>query len=186
MWKWRFRFRAEPLRQPQVGLDVEAVPLGGGDHPPQQGPPPTALGASREQRVQPQSSVILERALAGVVVDRDVGVVHVAGEVVEVAGARRLRAAEGLASPGVKLHGAGLIVTPEQASALGLGRIVDLDRYIVPYRNGKDLAQRGRSAMVIDLHGLGIGEVRDRFPEVYQWVLERVKPEREQNNEAYR
>ena len=103
-----------------------------------------------------------------------------------VASARRLRATEGLASPGVKLHGAGFIVTPEQAAALGLGRIEGLERYILPYRNGKDLAQRGRGVMVIDLHGLGIDEVRDRFPEVYQWVLERVKPERDQNNEAYR
>ena len=38
--------------------------------------------------------------------------------------------------------------------------------------------------MVIDLFGLTENEVRQRFPEVYQWVLERVKPEREQNNRA--
>ena len=31
---------------------------------------------------------------------------------------------------------------------------------------------------VIDLFGLTVEEVRQRFP-VYQWVLERVKPERE-------
>ena len=38
--------------------------------------------------------------------------------------------------------------------------------------------------MVIDLFGFNIEEVRQRFPEVYQWVLERVKPERDQNNRA--
>jgi hypothetical protein len=70
-------------------------------------------------------------------------------------------------------------VTPEQAASLGLGRIEGLDRYILPYRNGKDLAQRGRGVRVIDLHGLGIDEVRDRFPEVYQWLHERVKDERD-------
>ncbi|MDP2314346.1 MAG: class I SAM-dependent DNA methyltransferase [Pseudomonadota bacterium] len=100
--------------------------------------------------------------------------------------ARRLRANQGLSSPGVKLHGAGFIVTPEQAKQLGLGRVPGLERHILDYRNGKDLAQRGRGVMVIDLHGLGVDEVRTRFPEVYQWVLERVKPERDQNNEAYR
>ena len=38
-----------------------------------------------------------------------------------------LRANEGLCSPGVKLHGTGFIVTPEQAKALGLGRVPGLE-----------------------------------------------------------
>ena len=38
--------------------------------------------------------------------------------------------------------------------------------------------------MVIDLLGLTIDEVKDRLPEVYQRVLNRVKPERDQNNRA--
>ena len=38
--------------------------------------------------------------------------------------------------------------------------------------------------MVMDLFGLTEAEVRQRFPEVYQWVLERVRPERNQNNRA--
>ena len=36
--------------------------------------------------------------------------------------------------------------------------------------------------MVIDLFPLSADEVRDRFPKVYQHVVERVKPERDQNN----
>jgi restriction-modification enzyme MmeI-like protein len=36
--------------------------------------------------------------------------------------------------------------------------------------------------MVIDLFGLSEMEVRQRFPDVYQWILQRVKPEREHNN----
>ena len=44
-----------------------------------------------------------------------------------------------------------------------------------------------RDALVIDLFGLEIDNVRDRFPAVYQWILEKVKPERDQNNrQAYR
>jgi len=40
--------------------------------------------------------------------------------------------------------------------------------------------------MVIDLDGLSAEEVRRKYPEVYQWIYTRVKPERDQNNEEYR
>ena len=49
----------------------------------------------------------------------------------------------------------------------------------MPYRNGRDIAQRPRGVMVIDLYPLSADEVRERFPSVYQHVAERVKPERE-------
>ena len=55
------------------------------------------------------------------------------------------------------------------------------------YRNGRDLTSRPRGVMVIDLFGLTAEEVRTRFPEVYQWVFDHVKPERDQNNrDTYR
>ena len=103
-----------------------------------------------------------------------------------VAGAEALRANSNLCSPGVKLHGAGFIVTPKQAEQLGLGRISGIEKHIRHYRHGKDLTGISRDVMVIDLDGLTIDEVRAHFPEVYQWVLERVKPERDQNAEKYR
>jgi hypothetical protein len=104
-----------------------------------------------------------------------------------VAAAQSLRAGEGLCSPGVKLHGAGFIVTPDEARDMGLGRVAGLEKHIRPYVNGRDLAARSRGAMVIDLFGLTVEQARDRFPDVYQRVLERVKPERDQNNrESYR
>jgi hypothetical protein len=84
----------------------------------------------------------------------------------------------------VSLHGSGFIVTPEQAADLGLGRVPGLERHIRPYRNGRDITQISRDVMVIDLFGLNETEVRDRFPEVYQWILERVKPARDQNRRA--
>jgi hypothetical protein len=101
-----------------------------------------------------------------------------------VTGAAPLMANEGISIPGVKLHGAGFIVTPEEASRLGLGRIAGLENHIRLYRNGRDVTDRPRNVMVIDLFGLSVNEVRDKYPEVYQWVLERVKPERDQNNRA--
>ena len=102
------------------------------------------------------------------------------------ADARALRANERLCSPGMKLHGAGFIVTPGQAVALGLGKVPGLERHIRPYLNGKDMTGRSRGVMVIDLDGLSEGEVRERFPAVFEHLLVRVKPERDQNNEAYR
>lgn len=90
-----------------------------------------------------------------------------------------LRANERLSCPGVKLHGSGFIVTPEEAESLGLGRIPGLEQHIREYVNGKDLNQRSRKVMVIDLLGLTSDEVRERYPAAYQWILERVKPERD-------
>ena len=102
----------------------------------------------------------------------------------DVAGAKALRANEQISSPGVKLHGAGFIVTPAEARALGLGTQPGLEAHIRPYRNGKDLTGTPRGVMVIDLFGLSEGDVRARLPGVYQHVLDKVKPEREQNNRA--
>ena len=84
-----------------------------------------------------------------------------------------------ISSPGVKLHGSGFIVTPQQAAALGPGSTPGLEDHILPYRHGRDIAQRPRGVMVIDLYPLAADEVRDRFPKVFQHVAERVRPERE-------
>jgi len=99
---------------------------------------------------------------------------------------RSLNANDAICSPGVKLHGAGFMVTPQQATSLGLGRVKGLDAHIRDYRNGRDLAGRPRGVKVIDLYPLGREEVEARFPAVYQHVLERVKPERDQNNMKFR
>jgi hypothetical protein len=101
-----------------------------------------------------------------------------------VAAARALQANGGVSSPGVKLHGAGFIVSRAEATALGLGTVPGLDQHIREYRNGRDLTASPRDVLVIDLFGLAADEVRSCFPAVYQWLLERVKPERDQNNRA--
>lgn len=100
--------------------------------------------------------------------------------------AKPLRANERLASPGVKLHGAGFLVTPATAKSLGLGAVVGLEHHVRPYLNGRDLQQRSRGLMVMDFDGLSESEVRQRFPAAYQHLLVHVKPERDLNNEAYR
>ena len=101
-----------------------------------------------------------------------------------VAAAQSLVANRGLSCPGLKLHGSGFIVTPEEARGLGLGTVPELERHIRPYLNGRDFTGHTRGVMVIDLFGLPLEDVRRRFPAVFQHVLERVKPERDQNSRA--
>ncbi len=100
-----------------------------------------------------------------------------------VAGAVTIRANEGISNRGFELGSAGFIVTLEQASNLGLGNRESLENHIRPYLNGRDLAQTSRNMMVIDLHDLSEQDVRSKFPEVYQWLFERVKPQRDQNRD---
>lgn len=89
-----------------------------------------------------------------------------------------------ISSRGVSLHGSGFIVTEQQAQALGLGTVSDLDQHIRKYRNGRDLTQSPRGVRVIDLFGLSAEEVRHKFPAVYQHIREHVWPERRENNRA--
>ena len=103
-----------------------------------------------------------------------------------------LKANDGLCSPGVKLHGDGFIVTPEEGERLcpsgSLSRIRtgigDEPAVTFDYRNGRDLAATPRGKRVIDLYGLTEAEVRARYPAVYQHVLATVKPHRDQNNRS--
>ena len=95
-----------------------------------------------------------------------------------------LKSNEGLSSPGVKLHGSGFIVSTHEARELGLGKVIGLEAHVRPYRNGRDLTDKPRDAMVIDLLGLDAESVRKRFPTIYDHVLTKVKPERDANNRA--
>jgi hypothetical protein len=84
-----------------------------------------------------------------------------------------------IACRGVIPVGQGFVVTPVEAALLGLGRISGLEKHIRPFQNGKDVTDTPRGVMVIDLLGLTAEEVRNKYPEVYQWVFTRVKPERD-------
>jgi len=101
-----------------------------------------------------------------------------------VTGAKPLSGNSSLSSRGMQLFGAGFIVTPEEAARLGYGQEPLVAQIIKPYRNGRDLTQTPRNVLVIDLFGLSENEVRSQFPAIYQWVYERVKPERDVNRRA--
>jgi hypothetical protein len=94
---------------------------------------------------------------------------------VDITTAVELTATQGICCPGVKLHGDGFIVTRGEAEHLGLGTRVGLEKFIRDYRNGRDLTARSRNVMVIDLFGLGVDDVRKRYPEIYQRLKAEVK-----------
>ncbi len=89
-----------------------------------------------------------------------------------------------LTSRGVMLFGGGFILNPSEATDLGLGKIHGVEHYIRDYRNGRDLTDAPRGVKVIDFYGLTVEQVRTQFPAVYQWILERVKPERDTNRDV--
>ncbi len=95
--------------------------------------------------------------------------------------AQPLNANAKISNRGFELGGAGFIVTKEEARDLGLGAVNNIDKHILDYRNGRDITQLSRNVMVIDMYGLSESEVRSQFPAIYQRLLHRVKPEREQN-----
>ena len=80
-----------------------------------------------------------------------------------------------LSSRGVQLIGSGFCLTKKEAK--------DIESNVVhPYLNGRDLLQVSRNTLVIDLFGLTEDETIKNYPKAYQWLYDRVKPEREQNN----
>lgn len=130
------------------------------------------LEVTAEEAVETDSPVILFAEKTGKInADLTVGV--------DIDAALPMKANEALSSRGMSLHGSGFIVTPDVAEHLGLGRVPGLEQHIRIYRNGRDLTDRPRGVMVIDLFGLTAEEVRVRFPAVYQHVQLAVKAVRD-------
>lgn len=99
----------------------------------------------------------------------------------DVTSAMALKANDGLCSAGVKLHGDGFIVTPDHARLLGLGKREGLEAHIREFCNGRDLMARSRNVMVIDLYGLSQEDVRQKFPEIYQHIIQEVKEKKDED-----
>ncbi len=59
--------------------------------------------------------------------------------------------------------------------------------YIRKYIIGRDLVQRHKERFIIDFHGLNEADVPAQAPAIYQRLIDRVKPERDQSpRPAYR
>lgn len=123
-----------------------------------------------------ETHVTLEEATGRIHADLTLGA--------DVAACRALQANEGISSFGVSRHGAGFALSQAEAQTVGLGRVEGLEFHVRHYRNGRDITDTPRQSMIVDFFGLAEAEAKARFPEAYQWVLTRVKPERDQNHRA--
>jgi len=99
-----------------------------------------------------------------------------------IAGAKQLKSNSNISSNGVMVVGSGFILTQDEAKSVGLGSIEGLEQHIRHYRNYNDLTDKSRDSMIIDFFGLSIEEIKKKYPAAYQWILEKVKPQRDQNN----
>ena len=97
-----------------------------------------------------------------------------------VAAAVPLRANAGLCFQGMNLVGKGFRLDANELAELGL-RPTSLPAVVRPHMNGRDMTQAGPPRWVIDLYGLTAEDARAQHPALYQRLLDRVKPERNQN-----
>ncbi len=104
----------------------------------------------------------------------------------DVAGAKALKANLDIAGMGVKLHGAGFIISQQQAAEFSKDSPKLAPHHIRQFINGRDLTQLGRRAFVIDFFGLPEASARSLFPQAFQHVMDTVKPERDQNQRETR
>jgi MmeI, DNA-methyltransferase domain/MmeI, N-terminal domain/MmeI, helicase spacer domain/MmeI, target recognition domain len=100
-----------------------------------------------------------------------------------VASALRLNANKGLSFMGMTLIGKGFRVTPDEVTKLGYD-LENLPPVIRSHMNARELMQKWAEHYVLDLFGLNVKETQDKYPPLYQWLLERVKPERDQNKDS--
>lgn len=131
-------------------------------------------------------AVTLNEQLGAIHADLTIGV--------DVTEARSLQSNTEISSRGHELGGAGFLVSDAEAKALlslanGPGRdgsnSANADRSVIrDYRNGRDLTETPRNFKVIDLFGHSVDDVRESYPAIYQHLIERVKPERDQNRMA--
>ncbi len=103
----------------------------------------------------------------------------------KASGVTRLAANLGLCFQGMNLVGKGFRVDHASLCSLGYDSS-NLPDVIKPHRNARDMMQNGVEIFVIDLFGYTAEKARAAHPALYQWLLDRVKPERDHNKDAQR
>ena len=95
----------------------------------------------------------------------------------------RLSANSGISQRGFELGNSGFLVDEEAYNGVLKNAAANDPKTIQNYRNGRDLTDKPRNVRVIDVHGYSESELQCKLPQIYQWLLERVKPERLQNRD---
>ena len=102
---------------------------------------------------------------------------------VDAHAASPLNETRGICSVGYQLSGQGFVVDAGQAESLDQNFRRD-GAVIRELLTGKDITQVPRGLYAIDLYAKSAEDVRATYPAIYQWVVDRVKPERDQNARA--
>lgn len=104
---------------------------------------------------------------------------------VDVRAAKPLRSNEDLCLQGCKLVGAGFLAEEDERARL-IERQADAVRFLPRYVTGSHIVKKPKTVYVIDLFGLTSEAAREQFPEGWQIVHDRVKPERDHNRRPTR
>ena len=123
------------------------------------------------------SSVTLSMRAGRIHSDLNVGV--------DLVAVNPLLASHGLAFVGMYPLGQGFVLAPADVEP-AIGNDTNWREVVRPYVIARDLTQTSRRACVIDMYPRSVDEVRQEFPSLFQWLLERVKPERDQNPRSSR
>ena len=86
----------------------------------------------------------------------------------------------GLAFTGMYPLGQGFVLLPDDVET-AIGTDANAHEVVKPFIIARDLTQRPRDAFVIDMYPRSVDRVQEEFPCLFQWLLERVKPGRDQN-----
>jgi len=124
-----------------------------------------------EARDDGENDVVLEGELGMVAANLRMGA--------DISSAVPLNANKSLSSRGVSFIGSGFVVSRNHANKLKSSLSDPRWRLIRPFRNGRDLTQASRDAFAIDAFGLSAEELKKISPEIYQELLNGVKPERD-------
>lgn len=101
---------------------------------------------------------------------------------VDTTKALALLANKSISQQGIILVGEGFRLSPTERVAL-IGNDPKYGKIIRPYQIGNDLTDRPEERFVIDVNDFDEEDVRSKYPRVYQILLDRVKPERDTNND---
>ncbi|MEA5620560.1 DNA methyltransferase [Cronbergia sp. UHCC 0137] len=98
---------------------------------------------------------------------------------------KALKSNEKMSFQGVIPLGTGFRINETELDDLGLD-INKLPSVVKPYMIGRDVVQKYQPKWVIDFFGLSASESSSKYPYLYQRLLEKVKPIRDQNNRESR
>ncbi len=100
-----------------------------------------------------------------------------------ITSAKDLKANTNISQRGFELGNSGFIVDEESYNTTLKHASNNDPKTIQNYRNGRDITEKPRNVKVIDVYGYDESELQAKLPQIYQWLLERVKPERLQNRD---